>query len=44
MKGKSKHTRLTAKEQVDQIEKAKLEKYLKRGLAFSAIVYSFSFS
>ena len=44
MKGKSKHIRLTAKEQVNQIEKDKLEKFLRKGLAYSAIIYSFNFS
>jgi hypothetical protein len=44
MKGKNKHIRLTAKEQVAQIEKSRLEKYLSKGLAYSAIIYSFNFS
>lgn len=44
MKGKNKHIRLTAKEQVAQIEKIRLEKFLRKGLAYSAIVYSFNFN
>ena len=44
MEGRSNYRRLSAKEQLIQIERDKLEKFLRKGLAYSAIVYSFSFN
>lgn len=44
MEGRSNYRRLSAKEQVIRIEMAKLEKFLRKGLAYKAIVYSFSFN
>ena len=44
MKGRSNYRRLSAKEQVANIEMSKLERFLRKGLAYKAIVYSFSFN